>query len=267
MKNMKILFGFILCLTTLLQSCGGEATTDENSTLDKNAEYVPNKEEIAFEAKMAKIDANQNLSKGSSLFYSRADGASVEVEIFIDSTNKIVKMIERYTNSSSQSICSNIFYLENDKKFATRELFEYAAKDTLSFSERISYYDKQEKTIATKMRTAYYEDELDYESFKIVKKHDCSVKRAVDVINQTGEFVTTFRGFVKEDPYLYMIVGENDKNGYSSSLVVQMMTSTIKKLQMNELAMIGKPMKVDFQTLDDEQGFVYQILISAEILQ
>jgi hypothetical protein len=115
------------------------------------------------------------------------------------------------------------------------------------------------------MRTAYYEDELDYESFKLVEKHDCNIKRATDVINQTGEFVTTFRGFVQEEPYLYLIVGENDKNGYSSSLVVQMMTSTIKKLQTNELAMIGKPLTVDFQTLGDEQGFVYQILISAQI--
>lgn len=265
MKKVNILFGLTICFTLLLQSCGDAEKTDENNPTDVNAEYVPNKEEIAFEAKMSQIDGNENLSKGNSLFYSRNDGATVEVEIFIDSTNKVVKMIERYTNSASQSICSNIFYLENDKKFASRELFEYAAKDTLSFSERISFYDKKEQPIATKMRTAYYEDELDYESFKMVEKHDCSIKRAIDVINQTGEFVTTFRGFVKEDPYLYIIVGEDDKNGFSSSLVVQMMTGTIKKLQENELAMIGKPLTVNFQTLDDEQGFVYQILMSVQI--
>lgn len=265
MKNVITLIGLLISLTILLQSCGEGVKADENATLEENAAYVPSKEAIAFESKIAKIEANKTLSKGNSLFYSRPDGASIEVEIYLDSTNQIVKMVERYTNSSAQSICSNIFYLENDKKFATRELFEYAAPDTLSFSERISYYDKNEKTIVTKMRTAYYEDELDYETFSIVKNHNCSIKRAVDVINQTGEFVTTFRGFVKEDPYLYLIVGEDDINGYTTSLVVQMMTSTIKKLQMNELAMVGKPLTVDFQTLDDNQGFVYQILMSAEI--
>lgn len=248
----------------MLQSCGNESTNTTNETADKNKEYVPNKEEIAFEEKMAKIDANENLQKGNSLFYSRADGSSVDVELFIDSTNSIVKMIEHYTNSSSQSICSNIFYLENNKKFATRELFEYSAKDTLSFSERVIYYDKNEKPIVTKMRTAYYEEDLDYESFSIVKKHDCSIERAINVINQTDEYTTTFRGFVKEEPYLYMVVGENDIEGYSSSLVVQVMTSTIKKLQLNELKMIGAPLTVEFQTLNDEQGYVYQILMSAQ---
>lgn len=265
MARFKIISISLFAFLFTLQSCSDKTEAVNNDTDTKNKEYVANKEEIAFESKIAAIDANKNLSKGNSLYYSRADGASIEVEIFLDSTNTIVKMLERYTNSQSQSICSNIFYLENDKKIATRELFEYSAKDTLSFSERVSYYDKKEKPIVTKMRTAYFEDELDYESFKIVEKHDCSIKRSVEVINQTGAFVTTFRGFVKEDPYLYIIVGENDKNGYSSSLVVQMMTSTIKKLQMNELAMIGKPLTVDFQTYDDNQGFVYQILMSAQI--
>ena len=264
--NIRILSFIALAVIafTFLQSCGNETTEVKDEATEKNKEYVANKEEIAFEAKMAKIDANKNLQKGNSLFYSRADGASVDVELFIDSNNAVVKMIEHYTNSSSQSICSNVFYIENNKKFATRELFEYSAKDTLSFSERVSYYDKNEKPIATKMRTAYYEEELDYNSFRLVDKHDCSIQRALDVINQTGEYTTTFRGFVSEAPYLYLIVGEDNINGYTSSLVVQMMTSTIKKLQLNEMKMIGAPLTVDFRTLDDEQGFVYQILVSAQ---
>lgn len=258
----------IICLAvasfTILQSCGEETPIATDETALKNEEYVANKEEIAFEEKMAKIDANKNLQKGNSLFYSRPDGASVDVELFIDSNNTVVKMIEHYTTATSQSLNSNVFYLDNNKKFASRELFEYAAKDTLSFSERVTYYDENEKPIATKMRTAYYEEELDYNSFSMVKKHDCSLKRAIDVINQVDEYSTNFRGFVSEEPYLYIIVGENNMKGYSSSLVVQMMTSTIKKLQLNERKMIGAPLTIDFQTLDDDQGFVYQILISAQ---
>jgi hypothetical protein len=264
-KRTILIISLTFISLAFLQSCGSETANSTDPTTELNKEYVPNKEEIAFEEKMAAIDANQNFQKGNSLFYSRVDGASVDVALFINSNNAVVKMVERYTNSATQSVCSNIFYLENNKKFASRELFEYASKDSLSFSERIIYYDKKEKPIVTKMKTAYFEDELDYESFSIVENHDCSIQRAIDVINQTGEYVTTFRGFVKEDPYLYLIVGENDNKGYSSSLVVQMMTSTIKKLQLNEAKMIGAPLTVDFQTLDDSQGFVYQILNSAHI--
>ena len=263
LRTLSIIYLTVTSLT-ILQSCGEETPIAIDETAVKNEEYTANKEEIAFEEKMAKIDANKNLQKGNSLFYSRPDGASVDVELFIDSNNAVVKMIEHYTTATSQSLNSNVFYLDNNKKFASRELFEYAAKDTLSFSERVTYYDKNEKPIATKMRTAYYEEELDYESFSLVEKRDCSLKRAIDVINQVGEYATTFRGFVSEDPYLYLIVGEDNMQGYSSSLVVQMMTSTIKKLQLNERKMIGAPLAIDFQTMDDNQGFVYQILVSAQ---
>ena len=37
-----------------------------------------------------------------------------------------------------------------------------------------------------------------------------------------------------------------------------------KKLQLNERKMIGAPLTIDFQTMDDNQGFVYQILVSVQ---
>jgi hypothetical protein len=91
------------------------------------------------------------------------------------------------------------------------------------------------------------------------------MERALNVLNQEQEFATTFRGFVKEDPYLYIIVGEDDVKGYCSSLVVQYVTATIQKLQAHELEMIGTPLIIDFETLSGEQGYEYQILLSAEI--
>ena len=264
MKYSIQLFSSLFLSVMLIASCD-ETTKESDPVVNTQEDYIPNGDEVVFEEKMLQIDEDQTLSKASSLFYSRPDGASVDVEMMIDTANVAVKMVEKYTVSSAQSICSNTFYLVDGKKFASRELFEYSKGDSASFSERITYYDKKEKPIATKIRTATYEDGLEFEAFKMTEKHDCSMERAISVLNQTGEYATTFRGFAKEDPYLYIIVGENKKNGYSSSLVVQMMTSTIKKLQENELQMIGKPLTINFETLGDEQGFVYQILMEAEI--
>ena len=264
MKYSVQIFSSVLIALFLVTSCG-ETVNNQNDEVKTPEAYVPNKDEVAFEDRMLKIDQQENLGKASSLFYSRPDGASVDVEMFFDTTNVAVKIVERYTLSATQSICSNTFYLVEGKKFASRELFEYSKGDSASFSERITYYNKSEKPIATKIRTATYEDGLEFEAFTITEKHNCSMDRAISVLNQTDEYTTTFRGFAKEDPYLYIVVGENKKNGYTSSLVVQMMTSTIKRLQENELQMIGKPLNVNFETLGDEQGFVYQILLDAEI--
>ena len=84
----------------------------------------------------------------------------------------------------------------------------------------------------------------------------------MQVLNQEGEFATTFQGFISEEPYLYLIVGEDEPTGYTSSLVVQYVDQTIQKLQMNEKEMIGKGIQVGFETLSGTQGYEYQILLS-----
>ena len=117
LRTLSIIYLTVTSLT-ILQSCGEETPIAIDETAVKNEQYIANKEEIAFEEKMAKIDANKNLQKGNSLFYSRPDGASVDVELFIDSNNAVVKMIEHYTTATSQSLNSNVFYLDNNKKFA-----------------------------------------------------------------------------------------------------------------------------------------------------
>ena len=127
--------------------------------------------------------------------------------------------------------------------------------------ERISYYDEKENPIKTIERIADFEDQLYREEFKVVENYNCSSKRALMALNQEGEFSTTFQGFIKEEPYLYLIVGDNEDNGYTSALVVQYEDQTIKKLQMYEAEMIGKGIQVEFETLSGTQGYDYQILV------
>ena len=246
-------------------SCGDNKEPDPKNNTESNSEYVSNEDEVAFEQLISEIDMNDALTTANSLFYTREDGSSMEVELFLDENNEAVKIIEKFTSGHSQSIGNRTFYLKDGKKVATREAFEDGEGENAHFVERVSYYDEKEKPIATKQKTAPYEEELELESYILTEKFDCSIKRALNVLNQEEEFATTFRGFVKEDPYLYIIVGEDDVKGYCSSLVVQYITETIQKLQANEADMIGKPLIIDFETFSGEQGYEYQILLGAEI--
>jgi hypothetical protein len=255
-----------ICIIVLVVS-GCEDSKEPGSNINEeiNSEYVSNEDEVAFEQMIAEIDGNDSFTTANSLFYTRENGESTEVQMFLDAKNEPVKMIEIFTSGSSQSICNRTFYLKDGKKIATRETLEEGEGKNAHFIERISYYDEKEKPIATKQKTAPYEEELELESYSLIEKFDCSMERALNVLNQEQEFATTFRGFVKEDPYLYIIVGEDDVKGYCSSLVVQYVTATIQKLQAHELEMIGTPLIIDFETLSGEQGYEYQILLSAEI--
>lgn len=258
-------FWSIPIIVFAVSGCEDNNQPDPNINAEINSEYVSNEDEVVFEQMMSDIDMKDSLTTANSLFYSREDGASMEVLLFLDEKNEPVKMIEKFTGGSSQSIGKRTFYLKDGKKVATRETFEEGVGENAHFVERVSYYDEKEKPVASKKKTAPYEEDLEFESYSLTEKFDCSMKRALIVLNQEEEFATTFRGFVKEDPYLYIIVGEDDVKGYCSSLVVQYKTGTIQKLQANEVEMIGTPLIIDFETFSGEQGYEYQILLGVEM--
>ena len=229
------------------------------------------KKEIDFNLKLErenyinKIDSDTTLVDGNSLFYSKDDGATMEVFVRDNKQKEHLKIQEIYSNSGSISICSNTFYFKNGKKYISIELFEEGDEVTGNFIERISYYDQKERPIQTIQRKAKFEEQLELEKYIMVNKIDCSTKRAFMALNQEGEFATTFQGFISEGLELYLIVGDNEQNSFSSSLLVQYEDKNIKKLQVYEKEMIGKAIQVEFETLSGSQGYEYQILLSTSL--
>lgn len=262
MNKVGLSLVIALLMMVVLSGCQGDDDTNENSSNAELKEYVASDLEVKCENYAVDVDIDTTLRKGNSLYYSREDGATMEVFISVDSNDETTKIVENYSNSGSVSLCSNTFYFKNGKKYISKELFEEGTELVGHFVERISYYDENEKPVLTKIRKAEYEDHLDFEMFEKTDNYDCSTDRAFQVLNQEGEFATTFQGFISEEPYLYLIVGEDEPTGYTSSLVVQYVDQTIQKLQMNEKEMIGKGIQVGFETLSGAQGYEYQILLS-----
>jgi len=251
----------ILFFALVLIGCSNQPGVNE----DPITEYKASSEEIVFDDLIAEIDLNDTLSRGNSLFYSKPNGASIEVYVFVNEKGETVKMIESYIDGGSSSICSNTFYFKDGGRFASKEKFEVGEGEEGYFVERVSYYDEKDKPIVSKKRSATYEEELDFEMFSPIEKYNCSMERALSVLNQSGPFATTFQGFVKEEPYTYIIVGENKLDGYSSSLVVQNVDRTIQVLKENERDMIGKAVIIEFETVRSAEGYEYQILHSVQL--
>ncbi len=259
LRRTAFLFAGMLLIVS---ACGEQDPNAEDPNEGTVQEYVPNEKEVAYEEYISWVDNNDSLGVGNSLFYSKGDDKFTEVEFTVNDKQEMVKMVEYYTQES-QTIAKNIFYLKDGRKFATKELFEQYDNGNLSFVERVSYYDEKEKPIITKQRVAPFEQDLEFESFTTAKKQDCSMARALSILNQEGEFNTTFQGFVKESGFIYLIVGGVGDDAYTSSLIVQYEDPTIKKLMIDEKEMIGTPLIVDFQVVEDAgEGFEYQILRS-----
>lgn len=257
---------FVIMLVSL--SVIGCQDDKQDVVLDSSAEkelYTPSDSEQEYNTYALEVDADTSLREGNSLYYSREDGATMEVFISVNGDNQPVKIKELYSEKGSISLCSNTFYFKNGKKYISVELFEQGGGLAGYFKERVSYYNEKEAPIQTFERKATYEDQLEFEEYVVADEVDCSTDRAFRVLNQEGEFATTFQGFIKEEPYLYLIVGEDEKIGFTSSLVVQYEDQTIQNLQANEKDMIGKGIQVEFETLSGSQGYEYQILMSTRM--
>ena len=255
--NTLTLIAIALFLTTSCDSTETDIPTDEITT-----EEIA-KANVDGEAYLDYLDLTDTLDKANSLYYSRQVGDDIEwtdVIMTLDDSSRILKMVERFLVSGTEAVCSNHFYFKDGNKYATKQFFLESEQDSSYFVELLSYYDEKGKVTATKRRTAVYEDFLPQEQYMVAEKKSCSEDRAFDIVNQTGEFETTYQGFVEMQGFKYLVVGEDEKDGFSSALIVQRTTPLILELRANEADMIGTSLVVNFRTITDG-GSSQQILM------
>ncbi len=252
-----------IVFSIILASC---SSNEESSGIDSNSEYTPLKNEDEYEKFVAEIDMNDTLMEVGSLSFTKEDGSEFEVSAFLDGNKKILKLVQRYVNGQTKEYGTTSFYFKDGIKIVSKERFEDHSNVKPKFIERISFYKNEQIALNTKFREANFEEELDQMLFMKCKTVNCSSKNAEDALNQRGEFITTFQGFVETGKDLFITVGENKKDGYISALMVQAIDENIKKLQQTEILMIGKQLTVNFERMTDASGFQFQVLTGIKIL-
>jgi hypothetical protein len=254
----------IVVTVFVLFSCGQTAEkeiTDETTTSE-----VPVFEgQAELEAKIAERDDMSKWIPVNSLIYTHTDGSTDEASAFVNEKEEIVKLVHRYMKSKTQEYGSAAFYIENGKKIATIETYYDAKRKEPVFVERYTVYDSKEKPVFAKEREAEYEVDLETAVYKPVDAEDCSIKKAMQILNQEGPFVTTFQGFASNGEMDFVIVGENKEIGYTSSVAVQHREGDILKLYMDERGYVGTPLEVSFERMIDERDFEFQVLLSLKI--
>lgn len=261
---MKLKFSLIAAIISVfIVSCESDSKEKEVENKIEKVKSFENEDE--FEDQIADIDNNTELSVINSLAYNNNEGSRVEAVAYLDKKDKEVKIEETFSDVKSGNYGKKTFYIQNGKKFATREVYFDNQLKTPSFVERLSFYDSKEKVIFTKERFSELEEELPELAYQIGTLKECSIDRTMRVLNQEGEFSTTFQGFASDGNLSYLLVGENTSDGYASSLAVQYKEGDVQKLMNNEKAMIGKPLEVVHQVMIDERGLKFQVLLSVKI--
>lgn len=256
-KNLYLVF-----VLALIVSCKSKTGTDDETSGEissQTPELV--KAESEIEKRISDTDLAENLEIVSSLYFTKEDGSSLEVKAFLDKSQAILKVEEKYVDNGRGTYGTNLFYIHNGKKYTSKERFEEKSDGKVYFVERVSYYDVKEKVINTKVRKAEFEEDLDSKIFEQAALVDCSIKRAMDAINQEGEFETRFQGFVNSGNDNFITVGKT-ADGYVSALMMQYKSTLTNKLIQNQEQSIGKKLDIEFQKMIDENGFEFQILLT-----
>jgi hypothetical protein len=259
----RLLISGILLSTLVLSSACGNTSKNEDATVV--TAKLSNEESLEAEIKAVEETIAKSDQVASSLRYTKENGASIVVLAHVDEAGKILKIEEVFNDGDNGNNGTISYYMRGKVPFATREYFEDRKTETTpKFVERMSYYDESGKVLRTIEKRVNYEEELDAATFVPVALHDCPLARAQKVLDQKGEFETTFQGFVLVEVLNYLVVGEPKKDGYTSAMRVDYEDEFIKDALQNQQKNINRKIRVSFETVQDPSGFEYQMYHSAE---
>ena len=256
MRKFSI-YAFAIVLSISFSACKNEVKENKNSETTETGFN----EETWLKA-MKKIDEQIAVSDAiaNSLYYSKETGESEKLVAFLSQENKILKVEESFSGTPSEDAGRIIYYLNQTKPLVTIELFEdKSGKDGVKFVERISYYDDNGQATYTKEKRVNYEEELENVSYQSVDLVTIKTDRIFRILNQEGEFQTTFQGLVETESLNYLIVGEPKVDGYTSAMRIEFEDHFVKEIYKNPKKYMNKKLRVTFQLSRLQDNFEYQI--------
>ena len=255
--RQQILLVAIIGGLTILSACGEDNSSEKK--VEKVSQKLDNEDAIEAEIKAIEEEIVKADLVAHSLNYSKENGEAIEVLAHLSKDNVILKIEEKFSDGNAKNSGTITYYLKDKYPFVSKELFEDLSNPSAAkYVERVSYYDKKGKAISTKEKRVNYQEELPNVSFISVPLKTCSINRAMQVLEQKGDFETTFQGFAITEILNYLVVGQPEEGGYTSALRVEVEDNFIKDALKNQKKYLNKKCRVSFQ-IAENSGFEYQL--------
>jgi hypothetical protein len=243
-----------------LASCGSDNSTEKSPEEKKSiVKHFKNEAEMDQQVlQLKKITESSDLI-ANSLHYEKGDGQMMEVIGYLDTTNVLQILEEQFSEGNGKTNGTRFYFLNNGKPFVIQELIDQVnGSNEAVFIDRISYYDAKGKIIKTKQRSASFQDDVNGMKYKPAPLHPLNADRAMNVLNSQKEFATTFQGFVNQDMFSYIILGEDDPNGFTTALRLDYKDQLVNILASDPEKYMGAHVKVNFEVHTD-RGFEFQV--------
>ena len=254
-----------LILTLLaLVACNTKTKPLQDATVKNGISSFKN--EAQYENVIKQIDGNQSLIQIRSLLYSNDEGKSQSVFGLIDENGEILKLSQEYSDGKGIKVSLH-FYFKNRKLISTlnKTLF---LNDKRGYCREIkSYYYENEVVVYSSSRKAKDEESIAALNFRAEEKYSFKVDEALEILNQKGRFETRFQSFMSIGGKEFIIVSGIGKDPYYSVLAIQPDDKVVQAIKKNEKKYLNKLLKVEFEEVTESNGFTFQGLINAEIVE
>jgi hypothetical protein len=266
--NIKNLI-YIIVATITLFAC----QTRNESLLDPNTGAPISKKpggafgnEAQYENEMKRINADPSLLQIRSLTYSNDNGESQSVNGLIDENGEILKLSQEYSDAKGTTIAIHCYF--KNKKLISAINKTIVSAEKKSFCREIkSYYGENEKVVYSCSRKAKSELGIEKINFIADKKYNFGYAEAMEILKQTGRFETRFLSFMNAAGKEFIVVGTSGKDAYFSVLAIQPDIKAIQLIQADEKKYVNKLLKVEFTEVTEADGFTFQGLLNAEIIE
>lgn len=256
MKKISI-YSFVILLSFTFNSCKSDVKKEE-----KSGETKSGMNESTWLEAMKEIDNKIAISDAvaNSLYYSKETGESEKLVAYLSQDNRILKVEETFSGKPGEDLGSVTYYLNQTKPLVTIEKFEDRKNpNEIKFVERVSYYNDKGEVTHTKEKRVNYEEELIGLEYQTVDLVSVSTDKIFEILNQKGEYQTTFQGLVETETANYLIVGEPKENGYTSALKIEFVDNFIKEIYKSPKQYLNKKLRVTFQVSRMQGNFEYQV--------
>ena len=266
--NIKNLI-YIIVATITLFAC----QTRNESLLDPNTGAPISKKpggafgnEAQYENEMKRINVDPSLLQIRSLTYSNDNGETQSVNGLIDENGEILKLSQEYADAKGTTIAIHCYF--KNKKLISAINKTIVSAEKKSFCREIkSYYGENEKVVYSCSRKAKSELGIEKINFIADKKYNFGYAEAMEILKQTGRFETRFLSFMNAAGKEFIVVGTSGKDAYFSVLAIQPDIKAIQLIQADEKKYVNKLLKVEFTEVTEADGFTFQGLLNAEILE
>lgn len=264
LRTMKWIFWFniIMAGSFLLTSCHSSTTEEESKQQISSTSSF--KEQAELDSLKAEIDSKIGLREVYSLRYLSSEDDVNQVFGLIDEELNISRLEHVLIPKEGVELQTR-YYFQNGTIFLSMQLRKKFENEQFFLREIRTYYDENGVVLFTGERRASDETKLEERPWKKIAGRVMDPQKAMEIINQQGEFATNFLNLSEAMGKKYIVVGTDKQS--STVAYHDGISGDLKLLLARPDKFVNQPLSISFTEITDANDFCFQALKELKIVK